>query len=117
MSSLRKVISEHHETQRHLRLLPSIYIRKNTAGQYNVIIQIHEKECFVFMCMGDYSLKINEFCCHGVLFLWQLQHLTNMVCLSNTIAVATIARFLLKITANLIDKMCYYASHTNEHFF
>ena len=36
-------------------------------------------------------------------------------CLSNTVAMATVTRYFLKqITANLIDKICYYASHMNE---
>ena len=34
--------------------------------------QIFEKEYFSFMCMADYPFKINEFCCHGTLFLCQL---------------------------------------------
>ena len=57
---------------------------------------------------------MNKFCCHGALFLWQLQHFMNMGCLSNTVTMATFTRFLLKITANLIDKICYYASCINE---
>ena len=42
------------------------------------------------------------------------QHFMNMGCLSYTVAMATFTRFLLKITANLIDKICYYASRMNE---
>ena len=50
--------------------------------------------------------KMNKFCCHddGALFLWQLQHFMNMGCLSNTVVMAIFKRFLLKITANVIDK-------------
>ena len=33
--------------------------------------------------------------------------------LSNTVAMATFTRFLLKVTANLIDTICYYASRMN----
>ena len=83
---------------------------KNTAGQCNVIIQIYEKDYFSFMRMADYPLKKNEFCCHGALFLWQLQHFMNMMYLSYTVAMATFTRFLLKIIANLIDEICFYAS-------
>ena len=35
-------------------------------------------------------------------------------CLNNKVAKVTFTRFLLNITANLIDKICYYASHMNE---
>ena len=66
------------------------------------------------MRMADYPFKMNEFCCHGALFLWRLQHFMNMVCLSNTVAMATLTRFLLKIIAKLIDKICYYASRMDE---
>ena len=59
------------------------------------------------MRMADYPFKMNEFCCHGALFLWQLQHFMNMVCLSNTVAMTI---YLLNIIANLTDKICYYAS-------
>ena len=38
----------------------------------------------------------------------------NMVCLSNTVAMATFTRLLLKIIANLIDKICYYVSRMDE---
>ena len=38
----------------------------------------------------------------------------NMGCLSIMVAMPTFTRFLLKITANLIDKICYYASCINE---
>ena len=38
----------------------------------------------------------------------------NIGCLSNMVAMVTVTRFLFKITANLIDKICYYASHMNE---
>ena len=41
---------------------------------------------------------MNDFCCHGALFLWQLQHSMNMGCLSNTVAMATFMRFLLKLS-------------------
>ena len=57
---------------------------------------------------------MNEFCCHGALFLWLLQHFINMVCLSNTVAMATFARFLFDIIVNLIDKICFYASRMDE---
>ena len=67
------------------------------------------------MRMADYPLKMNEFHCHGALFLWQLQHFMNMGCLSNTVAMATFTRFLFRITANLLDKICYYASRMKEH--
>ena len=30
------------------------------------------------------------------------------------VAMATVTRFLLKITENLIDKICYYASYLSE---
>ena len=86
----------------------------NTAAQCNVIIQIYEEDYFSFMRMADYPFKMNEFCCHGALFLWQLLHFMNMVCLSNTVAMATFTRFLLKIIANLIDNICYYASRMDE---
>ena len=66
------------------------------------------------MRMTDYPFKMNEFCCHGALFLWQLQHFMNMVCLSNTVDMATFMRFLLKIIAKLIDKVCYCASRMDE---
>ena len=56
---------------------------------------------------------MKDLCCHGALFLWQLQHFMNMECLSNTVAMATFMSFLLKISANLIDKLCYYVSHMN----
>ena len=46
----------------------------------------------------------------AALFLWQLQHFVNMGCHSNTVAMAVVLQFLLRITANLIDKICYYAS-------
>ena len=58
--------------------------------------------------------KLMIFLCNGALFLWQVQHFMNIGSHSNTGAMATIARFLLKITANLIDKICYYALHINE---
>ena len=45
--------------------------------------------------MANYFFKTNEFCCHGALFLWQLQHLMNMGCLSSTVAMATLT-FTLK---------------------
>ena len=64
--------------------------------------------------MADYHFKMNEFCCHGALFIWQLKHFMNMVCLSDTVAMATFTIFLLKIIANLIYKICYYASHMDE---
>ena len=86
---------------------------KNTAGQYNLVVQIYEWEYFSFMCMADHPFKMNEFCCHGVLFLWQLQHFMTMGCLSNTVTMATFTRILLKITTNYIDKICFYASHMN----
>ena len=69
---------------------------------------------FSFMRMTDYPFKMNEFCCHGASFLWQLQHFMNMGCFSNMVSMATVRRILLNITANLIDKMCYYASHMTE---
>ena len=58
--------------------------------------------------------SMNEFCCHGALFLGQLKHFMNIEYLSNVVAMATLTRFLLEITANLIDKICYYASHMSE---
>ena len=67
--------------------------------------------------MADYPFKINECHCHAALFLWQLQRFMDMGCLSNIVAMATVTRlffFQKKITANLIDKICYYASHMNE---
>ena len=91
-----------------------LYMMKNTAGQYNVIIQVSELEYFSYMRMADYPFKMKEFLCSGALFLWQLQHFMNMGCLSNTVAMATFMRFLLKIIANFIDKICYYASRINE---
>ena len=42
----------------------------------------------------------------GALFLWQHQQFMNMGCLSNTVVMATITRYLLEITAHLIDKIC-----------
>ena len=36
----------------------------------------------------------------------------NIGCLRNMVAMATFMRFLLTITGNLIDKICYYASRT-----
>ena len=66
------------------------------------------------MRMADYPFKMNEFLCNGALLLWQLQHFMNMGCLSNKVAMATFTRFSLKITANLINKICYYASRINE---
>ena len=88
---------------------------KNTTGKYNFITQIYEYEYFSFMLMVDYPFKMIEFCCHGALFLWQLQHFMNMGCLSNRVAMTTFRRFLLKITTNFIDKICYNALCTNEH--
>ena len=76
---------------------------KNTMGQYSVIIQIYEWEYFSFM--ADYPFKMNKLCCHGTLFLWQLQHFVNMGCLSNMVAMATFTRFLLKKITNLIDNI------------
>ena len=38
----------------------------------------------------------------------------NMGWLSNTVSMATFTRFLLKITEQLIDKICYYASRMDE---
>ena len=99
---------------RHLTLLPFIYVMKNTSGQCNFIIQIYEQDYFPFMHMVDYPFKMNEFCCHGALFLWQLQHFMNMVCLSNMAAMATVTRFSLKMIADLIDKICYYVSRMDE---
>ena len=84
-------------------------------GQYKVITQIYKKECISFMRMADYPFKQNECCCLEALFLWQLQHFINMGCFSNTVAMATFMRFLLKISAILIDKTCHYALHMNEH--
>ena len=78
---------------------------KNTTGQYNVITQICEYEYFSFMRITDF---------HGVLFLWQQQHFMNMECLSDTVTMAAFTRFLLKLTASLIDNICYYASCMNE---
>ena len=55
---------------------------------------------------NKYSLWVNnEFCCHGALFLLQLQHFMNIGFLSNIAAMATVMRFYLKITANLTDKI------------
>ena len=68
------------------------------------------------MRMAGYPFKMNEFCCHGVSFLWQLQHFMNMMCLSNTVAMATFVRFLLKIIGDLIDKICYSASRMDKLF-
>ena len=68
------------------------------------------------MRMADYPMKMNEFHCHGALFLWQLQHFMNMGCFSITVAMATFTRFLLRITANLLDTICYYTSRMNEPF-
>ena len=65
------------------------------------------------MRMADYFFMMNEFCCHGALFLWQLKHFMNMWCLSNIAAMATFTRILHKIIANLVDKICYYASRMN----
>ena len=69
---------------------------------------------FFYAYMADYTFKWNEFCCHGGLFLWQLQYFMNRGCLSNTVVMAKFTRILLKITANLIDKICYNASRMNE---
>ena len=66
------------------------------------------------MRMADYPFKMNDFCCHGALFLWLLMHFMNMVCLNNTVAMATFTRCLLKIIAKLIDKICYYASRMDK---
>ena len=38
----------------------------------------------------------------------------NMGCRSNTVAMGIFTRSFLKITANLIDRICHYASHMNE---
>ena len=95
-------------------LLLPFYMMKNTSGQCNIIIQIYEKDYFSFMRMAGNPFNMNEFCCHGVLFLQQLQYFMNMVCLSNTVTMATFTRFLLKIIANLIDKICYYVSVMDE---
>ena len=67
-----------------------------------------------FMRMTDYPFKLNKYCCHGALFLWQLQHFVNMGCFSKMVAMATDTQFLPKTTAFLIDKICYYASHNTE---
>ena len=64
--------------------------------------------------MAGYPFKMNEFCRHGALLLWQLQYFITVGCLSNTVAMATFTRLLLKITANIIDKICYCASRMNE---
>ena len=64
---------------------------------------------FLYAYQADYFFKLNQFCCNGALFLWQLQHIMNMDCLSNTVATATFTRFLHNIIANLIDNICYYA--------
>ena len=66
------------------------------------------------MHMADYPFKIRKFCCHRTLILWQLQHFMNMGCLRNTFVMATFTRFLRKITAKLIDQICFYASCINE---
>ena len=66
------------------------------------------------MCMTDYFSKLNEFCCHEALFLWQLRHFMNMRCLSNMVVMATFTRLLNKMSAKLIGMICYYASRMNE---
>ena len=66
------------------------------------------------MRIVNYLFKMDEFCCHWALFLWQPQHFMNMGCLSYTVAMATFTTFFLKITAHLIDKIRYYASRMNE---
>ena len=57
---------------------------------------------------------MNKYYRPGALFIWQLQHFMNMGCFSDMVAMATVERFLFKITANLLDKICYYASHMTE---
>ena len=62
---------------------------------------------------------MNKFCCHGALLAWQLQYFMNIGYLSNTVAMVTFTRFLLKITAliviaNWLDKIYYNALHMNE---
>ena len=66
------------------------------------------------MSMADYFSKMNEFCGHGGLFLWQLRHFMNMRCLSNMVAMATFTRLLNKMSAKLIGMICYYASCMKE---
>ena len=39
----------------------------------------------------------------------------NMGCFSYMVAMATVTRFLLKITANIIDKIWYYAETDKFH--
>ena len=41
-------------------------------------------------------------------------HFINMGCLNNMVVTATFKRFLLKIIAYLINKICNYASCMNE---
>ena len=89
---------------------------KEHEWQYNVIPEIYDLEYFYCMCMTDYPFQMNKFCCHGPLLLWQLQYFMNIGYLSNTVAMVTFTRFLLKIPAHLIDKICYYASHMAEPF-
>ena len=64
-----------------------------------------------------YSFKMNEFVGSIVavepFFYGNSQHFMNTGCLSNKIAMVTVTRFLLRITANLIDKI-WYVSHMNK---
>ena len=66
--------------------------------------------------MAAYFFKMNKCFWHWALFLWQPQNFMSIGCLSNTVAMVTVTRFLRKIIANLIDKICYYASHMNYPF-
>ena len=67
----------------------------------------------LLMCMVAYFSKMNEFCCHGALFLWHLGHFMNMRCFSNMVAMATLMWRLNKMSSKLIEMIRYYASCMN----
>ena len=86
--------------------------------EHDVAVQRHNSNIGVgtlfFLCLADYFSKMNEMCCHGVLFLWQLRNLMNMRCLCNMVAMATFTRLLNKMSAKLMGMVCYYATRMNE---
>ena len=112
-----KVWERHFKTSwnimKSLNVAPFYFVLKNNRGKYKVRTQIYEKKNFSFIHMAAYFLKMNECFWHGALFLWQPQHFKSIGCLSNTVAMVTFTRFLRKMIANLIDKICYYASRMN----
>ena len=104
--------------QNYRMLLPCSLVSMATPACYehgvSHLYSCHGNSHVSFMLMADYPFKINKCCCHAALFLCNSSILWTWGASVIQLPWQQSHDFSKKITANLIDKICYYALHMNE---